>query len=99
MQMQTSAQSTPPPPPPPPAFSSFCRADWEAEKYGRMDSWVNIPLAFLTEDGPMKNPQFLEMIQQRFPDPNTPLIIVRRLKHWLGMLFHSLSITVSLQIS
>mmetsp|Transcript_40408 Transcript_40408/g.114417 ORF Transcript_40408/g.114417 Transcript_40408/m.114417 type:complete len:283 (+) Transcript_40408:209-1057(+) len=51
------------------------RDDWEAEKYGRYPSWINIPLANMTENGPKRNPRFLDMIQERFPDPKTPLII------------------------
>lgn len=51
------------------------RADWEAEKYGKMDSWVNVPLAFLTDNGPLKNPDFTRMMQEKFPDRNTPLLI------------------------
>eukprot|EP00951_Prasinocladus_malaysianus_P008483 scaffold61514_cov45-Prasinocladus_malaysianus.AAC.1 len=50
---------------------------WEAEKYGRYSSWRNIPYAIMTDDGPTKNPRFLDQIKREFPDPDTPIIIVR----------------------
>jgi len=48
------------------------------EKYANYSARSTIPVAKVTDEGPKASPQFLQTIQDRFPDPNTLMIIVRR---------------------
>mmetsp|Transcript_22800 Transcript_22800/g.63317 ORF Transcript_22800/g.63317 Transcript_22800/m.63317 type:complete len:237 (+) Transcript_22800:498-1208(+) len=51
------------------------RDGWEAEKYGRYPSWINIPVANMTENGPVRNPGFADHVKGIFPDTNTRIIV------------------------
>jgi len=58
------------------AVAAAIRDGWEAEKYGRKQEWRNIPIAYMTDNGPVKNDRFGDQVKEQVPDISTPLILV-----------------------
>jgi len=52
------------------------RSPVEVQQTGSKSAWEKIPLAAMTDKGPVRNPHFLAIIKEKFPNPSFSRILI-----------------------